>query len=102
MTTKNGMGTTHTIPQKMSGTGSIHDIASEHQDRVITFARDCQFAVVDADYYGGKGYTTHKTEAATVKAAIARGDYIFEIIDVVGKTYGFDKYDLTLTKCQQE
>ena len=93
--------TTYTIPMKMSGTGSIHDIASQDQDRVITFAKDCRFAVVAADYYGGKGYTTHKTEVATVKAAVANGDKSFSIIDIEGNTYGFDKYDFTLDLIKQ-
>jgi len=90
------MATTYTIPMNTSGNASIHDIASQDQDRVITFAKDCRFAVVDADYYGGKGYTTHKTEAAAVKAAVANGPVSFDIIDIVGNTYEFDKYALTL------
>ena len=60
------MHTTHTIPAKMAGTGSIHDIASEHGDRVIRFAPGCIYAVVCASYYGGKGYTTHATAPAAV------------------------------------
>jgi len=52
----------YTIPQKMSGTGSIHDLASEHWDRVI--AGRGKYAVVLASFYGGKGYTTHETAAA--------------------------------------
>ena len=57
-----------TIPQKMSNSGSIHDIASDQFDRRIVFGKGCKYAVILASYYGGKGYTTHKTEAAAVRA----------------------------------
>lgn len=78
---------TYTIPQKMSGAGTIHDIASEHYDREIVFAAGCVYAVVKASYYGGKGYTTHKTEAAAAKASRALGDYSHAVIDRYGKRY---------------
>lgn len=78
--------TTHTIPQKMSGTGTgtIHDIASDLWDRDIEFARGCKYAVVLAAYYGGQGYTTHKTEAATIAASRAARGYSHVIIDDAG------------------
>lgn len=57
---------TFTIPQKMSNSGSIHDIASDMYDREIVFAPGCKFAVVLASYYGGKGYTTHRSEDAAI------------------------------------
>ena len=50
-----------TIKQKMSGTGSIHDLASGFEDREIKFPNGFKFAVVKANYYGGRGYTTHRT-----------------------------------------
>ena len=81
------MHTTHTIPAKMAGTGSIHDIASEHGDRVIRFAPGCIYAVVCASYYGGKGYTTHSTAAAAVAASKRLGDYSHRIISVDGIEY---------------
>lgn len=40
------------IPQKMSGTGTIHDLASQHFDREIDFGDDGQYAIVLASYYG--------------------------------------------------
>jgi len=72
---------THTIPARMSGTGSIHDIASDMYDRDIIFAPGCIYAVVLAAYYGGKGYTTHRTEAAAIQAAKRQADYSLTIID---------------------
>lgn len=39
------------IPRKMSGTGSIHDIASEHYDVEVTFTDNSQYVFVYADYY---------------------------------------------------
>jgi len=56
-----------TIKQKMSGTGSIHDLASDWHDREIKFPEGSKFAVVKASFYGGKGYTTHRTEGAAIE-----------------------------------
>jgi hypothetical protein len=81
------MGKTYTIAAKSSNEGCIHDIASEHGDREIRFAPGCQYAVVRASYYGGKGYTTHKTSTAAALASKAQGDYSHEIIDAEGNRY---------------
>lgn len=78
------------IPQKMSGTGSIHDIASQHFDREIKFPKGAQFAVVLASYYGGKGYTTHATEAAAIQADKRNREYSRQIIGVDGWIYDVD------------
>lgn len=78
---------TFTIEQKMSGTGSIHDIASDLFDREIVFAKGCKYAVVLASYYGGKGYTAHKTEKAAVAASKRNRDYSHMIIDAEGNEY---------------
>ena len=77
----------YTIPKKMSGTGSIHDIASDLYDREI--AGRGQYAVVLASYYGGKGYTTHLTAEAAARQAekISREGYSYEIIDGGGNRY---------------
>lgn len=79
----------HTIPKKMSNTGSIHDLASDHFDRDIKFASGAKYAVVLAAHYGGKGYTTHRTVAGTVKAAraLSESGYSYEIIDIIGHRY---------------
>lgn len=81
------MKTVYTIEKKMSGTGSIHDIASDLFDRDIVFGPGCQYAVVLASYYGGKGYSTHKTEAATISASNKQQDYSHAIIDTTGTRY---------------
>ncbi len=78
---------TLTIEQKQSGTGSYHEIASELFDREIVFGKDCIFAVVNAAYYGGKGYTTHKTKEAAIKAYKRNGDTSCKIIDRDGDEY---------------
>ncbi len=80
------MQVTYTIPAKSSNSGSIHDIAAEC-DRVIRFGKDCKFAVVLASYYGGKGYTTHKTEGAAIAASKKAGNYSHQIIDAEGNEY---------------
>lgn len=84
--------TIYTIPQKMSGTGSIHDIASQHFDRDIIFAKNAIYAVVRASYYGGKGYTTHKTAEATIRASKAIANYSHVIMDIRGNTYMIGVY----------
>lgn len=84
--------TTYTIPQKMSNSGTIHDIASDCFDRDIVFGPGCMYAVVLASYYGGKGYTTHKTQSAACAAARRVRDYSHKIIDARGREYSVD-YD---------
>lgn len=75
------------IPKKMSNTGSIHDIASQNGDREIKFPKGHQFAVVLASYYGGKGYSTHSSESATIQADKRHSDYSRQVISVDGWTY---------------
>lgn len=88
----------YTIPQKMSNSGSIHDLSSSHYDRIIRFRSGTHYAVVLAAYYGersGKNlYTTHKTEATAAKAsrALSASGTSHEIIDATGKRYMAD-YD---------
>jgi hypothetical protein len=85
---------TYTIPQKMSGTGTIHDIASQHYDRVIRFRGPTCYAVVEAAYYtergGGPGYTTHATEEAAARQSrkLSEQGYSHMIIDTEGRGYG--------------
>jgi len=76
-----------TIPKKMSNSGSIHDIASDMADRNIIFAPNCKFAVVLASYYGGKGYTTHKTAAAAAAASHKQREYSHTVLDTDGAEY---------------
>lgn len=78
----------YTIPQKMSGTGNIHDLASDQYDRDIVFRGKAQYAVVEIAYYGGKGYTTHNTIDAAIDAARQLGDDIeCSILDADGNEY---------------
>jgi hypothetical protein len=81
--------TTYTIEKKMSGTGTIYDIASDQVDREIVFAAGCKYAVVLASYYSGKGYTTHKTADAAIKQSrkLDRENYAHAIIDANGSMY---------------
>ena len=78
---------TITIPQKQSNSGSIHDLASDMFDREIRFASGCKYAVVLAAYYGGKGYTTHKTKAAAMAASRREREFSHQIIDSEGQHY---------------
>lgn len=91
---------TYTIQQKMSGTGTIHDIASDLVDRVIKFPEGHKYAVVLAAYYGGKGYTTHKTAEATCYQSHKVSDYSHKIIDSDGEQYAVqeDYYGSKLVK----
>ena len=75
---------TYTIPRKMSNTGSIHDLASEHYDRVIMFPRGCKYAVVLSGFYGSN-YTVHRTEAAAIKESRRVRAHSHKIIDTSGK-----------------
>jgi len=95
---------TYTIEQKMSNTGTIHDIASQHYDRIVRFRGDEQYAVVEAAYYtersGGKGYTTHITPEAAAKQSrkLSKRGYSHTIIDSDGNVYSIrqDNYGDTL------
>lgn len=75
-----------TIPAKMSNSGSIYDLASEHYDRVITFGTRWQFAVVVPSYYNVR-HSVHATEAAAVRAAKSLRGYSPTIIDRAGDEY---------------
>ena len=72
----------------------IHNISSDLEDREIKFANDCQFAVVLASYYGGKGYTTHRTEEAAITASRRNSNYSHKIIDTKGSEYCFNGVEL--------
>ena len=82
------------IPQKLSNSGSIHDIASDQFDRRIVFGKGCKYAVILASYYGGKGYTTHKTEAAAVRAYRATKGYSRCVLDAQGNELSCDGWSL--------
>lgn len=77
----------YTIPQVINA--SIHSIANTLFDRDIEFKKGCDYAVVKASFYSGKGYTTHKTIAATVKQSLllTKNNYSHKVIDSNGKQY---------------
>jgi hypothetical protein len=62
-------------------------MTSDIYDRDIIFAHGCKYAVVLASYYGGKGYTTHKTAAAAAAASHKQHTYSHTIIDDQGNEY---------------
>ena len=55
------------IKQKMSGTGSIYDIESEHFDIVIKMGNRFNFAVVGPSYYN-LGATKHIAAHSAISA----------------------------------
>ena len=75
----------YTIKQKMSGTGNIHDVASEHYDREIKFRAGTKYAVVLASYYGDH-YTTHKTARTAARMSNSL-NHSHKIIDADGNHY---------------
>jgi len=75
-----------TIKPKMSNSGTIYDLASDRGDRVVKFRNPTRYAVVDASYYGGKGYTTHVTpEAAATESQ--RRERSHKVLDCYGNLY---------------
>lgn len=82
---------TRIIPKRMSGTGNIHSVSSDLDDREIVFAPGCAFAVINSSYYGGRGYTTHATAKAAAKRS-TKNDYSHIIVDILGNSYTVDPY----------
>lgn len=76
----------YTIERKMSGTGNIHDVASEHYDREIKFRAGTKYAVVLASYYGDH-YTTHKTARTAARKSNKFCGVSHQIIDSEGNRY---------------
>lgn len=92
------------IPQKQSGTGTIHDIASQDHDREIRFPKGHLYAVVLASYYGDSYTTTHRTESATIQADRRQKEFSRQIIGVDGYLYEVDmsrSYDGQLKRCPE-
>lgn len=79
------------IPQKMSGTGSIHDLESDLGDRKIK-VREGGYAVVLAAYYGG-GTTTHRTWEAALRQSRKNREFSHSIIDSDGYIVKPDGYN---------
>jgi len=83
--------TTVTIEQKMSGTGTIHDTANEHFDRVIDFGADGKYAIVLAAYYGnGDNYHIADDKAEAIELHEANAEFSHVIIDRDGDSVSVD------------
>jgi hypothetical protein len=78
------------IPQKMSGTGSIHDLASDLTDRDLEFPAGTKYAVVLPAYYG-RGVqgaeSFHRTEKGAAQACNKLADFQAVVIGIDGLTY---------------
>ena len=75
--------TTITIEQKMSGTGDIYDIASEHFDIEIQFLPNHLYAVVFPAHYN-IGYITHADWESAVATAECAHEYHPSILNTAG------------------
>lgn len=94
---------TYTIKQKMSNSGSIHDIASDQFDREIRFPDGCEYAVVLAAYYavGDKGYTTHRTAEAAIRRSKQISECSHKIIDGYGNEYVIKEKAWLVKECNR-
>jgi hypothetical protein len=85
--------TTYTIPAKMSGTGTIHDTASQFGDREIDFGGGGEYAVVLASYYGDAGngiYYIAKDASEAIDISAREREFSHVIIDRDGERYTID------------
>lgn len=78
---------TVTIPAKTSGTGTIHDTASEHFDRAIKFKKGAEYAIVLAAYYGSNIYYIARDEEEAIEISYRESEYSHVIIDSDGDHY---------------
>jgi hypothetical protein len=69
------------IEQKISGTGTIHDLASEHYDREIVFEDGDEYAIVLAAYYGNNVYYIASDGYAAADISRREQEYSHAIID---------------------
>lgn len=116
-------GTVYRIPQKSEYELLTYDIARSDCERDIHFDPEMIYAVVRASYYGGKGYTTHKTEVSAIAASKreTNSDCAYDIIDrtgtryeikdsegtkhlvpVIGETPCLSEYEKCLTEAEEE
>ncbi len=73
-----------TINSKMSGTGTIHDLASDQYDRVIKFKKGEKFCVILPAYFGDWSTNCRSEEAAVKKAMQTEHS---QVIDTEGHRY---------------
>lgn len=83
--------TTVTIEQKMSGTGTIHDLANQHFDREIVFGEGDKYAIVLAAYYGdGNMYYTASSKEEALRIHEEKREWSHGIIDRNGDYVSLD------------
>lgn len=72
------------IKQKMSNTGTIHDVESDQSERKINFPRNQIFALVLSSYYGGRGYRTTSSQEGLKQLCSRYKEYSYQIVDCNG------------------
>ena len=82
------------IKQKQSGTGSIHDLASEHYDRVIVMKPNTKYIVILPAYFGDL-YSVHAMRMAAIRAyqSLKLGGYPPTILSRDGDEIDFTELD---------
>lgn len=79
------------IRQKMSGTGSIHDLSNEWFDRVIKLRKNCNYFIVFADYYGrGSLYFVNEDRLIKEYKRLNELGYSFKVFNADGQVLIFD------------
>ena len=83
------------ITLKMSGTGSIYDLASDQFDRIVSLHKRTQYVVVLPAFYNAVP-TRHNTIGAALRAVkkLVRQGYAPTVIDRDGNTYSHAYGDL--------
>ncbi|HUI87841.1 MAG TPA: hypothetical protein VLX61_03860 [Anaerolineales bacterium] len=83
---------TFIIPQKLPGSRSYYDLASDQMPREITFDHDAQFAIVLAACYGhGENlYFLANDEEEAAEISKDNSDYSHAILDADGNHYEID------------
>ena len=87
------------IPQKMSNSGSIYDLASEHFDRVINLGTRYHYAVIMPSFYKHNitRHTTKDLACLKAKALSNQGYDNVKVLDIEGNevdwcTYFWSQY----------
>lgn len=79
------------ISKKTDGTGSIHDLASEHFDRVIKVKANYNYFLVFAAYYGrGSLFFTSEDRLIKEYKRLNEMGYSFKVFNADGQVLIFD------------
>lgn len=82
------------IRRKTGGTGSIHDIASEHFGRVIRVKSNYNYFIVFAAYYGrGSLYFVNEDRLIKEYKRLDAKGYSFRVFNADGQALIFDGVD---------